>query len=80
MTRHRKIHRVECVVKGEKYVNVKKLAQREYKTRHGKVANLVYWKLCEKHNLERKEKWYKHFPEDVAEDDDVKFISNKYPM
>ena len=31
-------------------------AQREYKRRHDTVAKLVYWKLCEKHNLERKGK------------------------
>ena len=35
---------------------------------------LVHWKLCEKHNLERKEKWYEHCPEGVVEDDDVKLI------
>ena len=52
----------------------KKLAQREYKRRHDTVAKLVHWKLCEKHNLERKEKWYEHCPEGVVEDDDVKLI------
>ena len=30
------------------------LAQREYKRIHDTVAKLVLWKLCEKHNLERK--------------------------
>ena len=54
----------------------KKLAQREYKRRHDTVAKLVHWKLCEKHNLERKEKWYDHFPEGVVEVDDVKLISD----
>ena len=34
----------------------KKLTQGEYKRRHDAVAKLVHWKLCEKHNLERKEK------------------------
>ena len=34
----------------------KKLAQCEYKRRHGTVAKLVHWKLYKKHNLERKEK------------------------
>ena len=53
-------------------MNLKKLAQREYKRRHGTVAKLVHWKLCEKHNLERKDKWYEHFPERVVEDGDVK--------
>ena len=52
----------------------KKLAQCEYNRRHDTVAKLVHWKLCEKHNLERKEKWYEHCPEGVVEDDDVKLI------
>ena len=46
----------------------------EYKRRHGTVAKLVHWKLCDKHNLERKEKWYEHCPEGAVEDGDVKLI------
>ena len=52
----------------------KKLAQREYKRRHDTVSKLVHWKLGEKHNLERKEKWYEHFYQGAVEDDDVKSI------
>ena len=52
----------------------KKLAQRSYKRRHDAVAKLVHWKFCEKHNLERKEKWYEHCPEGIVEDDYVKLI------
>ena len=55
----------------------KKLTQREYKRRHDTVAKLVHWKLCDKHNLERKEKWYEQCPEGVVEDDDVKLICDK---
>ena len=33
-----------------------------------------HWKLCEKHNLEIKEKWYEYGRERVVEDDDVKLI------
>ena len=58
----------------------KKIAQREYKRRHNAVAKLVHWKLWEKHNLERKEKWYEHCPEGVVEDDDVKLIWDIYAM
>ena len=54
----------------------KKLAQRECKRIHDTVANLVHQKLCEKHNLERKEKWCEHCPERALEDDDVKLIWN----
>ena len=52
----------------------KKLAQREYKKRHDTVAKFVHWELCEKHNLERKEKWYEHCSKGAVEDDDVKLI------
>ena len=48
--------------------------QHDYKRRYDTVAKLVHWKLCEKHNLERKEKWYENYPERVVEDDDVKLI------
>ena len=30
--------------------------------------------MCEKHNLERKERWYEHCPEGVVENDDIKLI------
>ena len=30
---------------------------------------MVHWKLCEKHNLEIKEKWYEYGRERVVEDD-----------
>ena len=52
----------------------KKLAQCEYKRRLDILAKLVNWKLCEKHNFERKEKWYKHCPERAVEENDVKLI------
>ena len=41
---------------------------------------IIHWKLCEKYNLERKEKWYEHCPEGVVEDDDVKLIWDIYAM
>ena len=44
------------------------------------MAHLFYWKLCEKHKLERKEKWYEHCPAGVVEDDDVKFLGYKYSI
>ena len=67
-----------CSEKGEPVQHIiceyKKLAQREYKRRHDTVAKLVYWKLCEMHNLERTEKWYEHCPKGVVENYDVKLI------
>ena len=38
------------------------------------VAKLIHWRLCEKHNLERKEKWYEQCPEGVLEDHDVRIV------
>ena len=35
-----------------------KLAQKEYKRTHGKVAKIIHWKLCVEYNLERKDRWY----------------------
>ena len=67
-----------CGERGETVQHIicecKKLAQLEYKRIQDTVAKLVHWKLYEKHNLERKEKWYEHCPEGVVEDDDVKLI------
>ena len=67
-----------CGERGETVQHIicecKKLAQREYKRRHDTVAKFVHWELCEKHNLERKEKWYEHCSKGAVEDDDVKLI------
>ena len=67
-----------CGERGETVQHIicecKKLAQREYKRRHDTVAKLVHWKLCEKHNLERKEKWCEYCPEGAVGDDDVELI------
>ena len=67
-----------CGERGETVQHIKckskKLAQRDFKRRHDTVAKLIHWKLCEKYNLDRKEKWYEHCPERAMEDDDVKII------
>ena len=45
-----------------------KLAQKEYKNlRHGNVAKVIHWKLCEKWGFEKAEKWYMHQPQRVLE-------------
>ena len=51
-----------------------KLAQKEYKRRHNNVARMVYWKLCEKSNLEKSEKWSLHNPQTVTENVNHKLI------
>ena len=50
------------------------MAQKEYKRRHNNVARIVHWKLCGKYNLKRSEKWYKHAPEGVVENEEVKIL------
>ena len=44
-----------------------KLAQREYKRRHDFVVRMVYWKLCEKFNLEKSGNWYLRILQTVTE-------------
>ena len=60
-----------CAKTGERISHIvsecSKLAQREYKRRHDDVARMIHWKLCEKFNLEKSEKWYLHNPQTVNE-------------
>ena len=44
-----------------------KLAQREYKTRHGWVGKEIHWELCKKLNFDHTTKVYTHKPESVLE-------------
>ena len=37
-----------------------KLAQTEYKKRHGKVATMVHWELCSNYAFELDKHWYAH--------------------
>ena len=48
-----------------------KMAQKEYLTRHDKVAARVHWELCRKHGLESTDKWYEHVPSAVEENEDI---------
>ena len=51
-----------------------KLAQKDYKRRHGNNARIVHWKLCRKYNLKRSEKWYEHASEGAVENEEVKIL------
>ena len=51
-----------------------KLAQKEYKRRHGNVAKKVHWDLCKKNRLEHPEKWYERVPEGAVENEEVKVL------
>ncbi|XP_068708265.1 uncharacterized protein [Montipora foliosa] len=50
----------------------KKLAPREYRKRHDKVALRVHWEMCRKYGIECTDKWYDHQPLPTAENGEVK--------
>ena len=50
----------------------KKLAQREYRKRHDKVALRVPWEMCRKYGIEFNDKWYDHQPLPTAESGEVR--------
>ena len=49
----------------------KKLAQREYRKRHHKVALRVHWEMCRKYGIDCNDKWYDHEPLPTAENGEV---------
>lgn len=51
-----------------------KLAQKEYKRRHDKVATAIHWTLCKRYDLDAADRWYQHVPEVVQENEKVKLI------
>ena len=67
-----------CGEKGESVNHLtsecSKLAQREYKRRQDNVARYVHWQLCRKAELEQTDKWYKHTPERVLENEGFKVL------
>ena len=65
----KKAETVEHVVSG-----CEKMAQKEYKRRHDKLATMVHWQLCNQHKIKTVDQWYKHKPEDVTENEEVKIL------
>ena len=67
---------VECVGRQAKrlVISCSKLALREYKRGHNNVARMIHWKLCEKFNLKKSEKWYLQNPQTVSEKVNHKLI------
>ena len=51
-----------------------KLTQKELKKRHDNLGKIVHWKLARKCNFEARDKWYKHKPESVFENEDYKIL------
>ena len=50
------------------------LAQSEYKSRHDWVGRKIHWEICRKSGFDVNEKWYKHEPEKVVENDSWKML------
>ena len=50
------------------------LAQRDYKRRHDWFGRKIHWKVCRKIGFDVNEKWYKHEPERVVENDSWKIL------
>ena len=67
---------VECVGRQAKrlVISCSKLALREYKRGHNNVARMIHWKLCEKFNLKKSEKWYLQNLQTVSEKVNHKLI------
>ena len=49
----------------------RKLAQKEYKTGHGKV---IPWEVCKKFKFDHTNKWYMHNPTSVQDNDTQKLL------
>ena len=50
------------------------LPKKEYKQRHKSVERYVHWQFCEKVGSNRKRLWYKHEPESVVENENLKIL------
>ena len=51
-----------------------KLAQKEYKTRHGWLGKVIYWELYKKLKLDHIYKWYMYNPESMLENEMYKVL------
>ena len=51
-----------------------KLARKECKRRYDSLGKIVHWSLAGECNFEAGNKWYKHKPESVLEDEDYKIL------
>ena len=60
-----------CGVKDETVAHLlcgcSKMAQMQYKHRHGNVYRIVHWAIAKQNGLDVAEKWYEHKPEPVIE-------------
>ena len=52
----------------------RKLAQKEYKTRHNWVGKVIHWEFCKKLKFDHMNKWYMHNPDSVLENETHKLF------
>ena len=52
----------------------RKLAQKKYKTKHDWVGKVIPWEMCQKFKFDHTNKWYKHNPASVLENDTHKLL------
>ena len=52
----------------------RKLAQKEYKARHGWVGKVIHWEMCRKFQFDHTNKWYMYNPAPVLENDTHKLL------
>lgn len=50
------------------------IAGTDYKYRHDRVAKIIHYKILKSHQIETCKQYYKHDPQDVTEDDNVKVL------
>ena len=51
-----------------------KLAQKEYKTRHDWAGKVIHWEMCKKFKFNHTNKWYRHKPAPVLENNTHKLL------
>ena len=51
-----------------------KLAEKEFKARHEWVGKMIHWEMCKKFKFDLANKWYKHNPTPVLENDTHKLL------
>ena len=53
---------------------ISKLSQREYKTRHDWVGEVIHWEIYKKFKFDHMNKWYRHNPESILENEMHKLL------
>ena len=63
---------INCGLCGDIITECSKLAQKEYKARHDWVGKVIHREMCKKLKFDHANKWYRHNPALVLENDTYK--------